>query len=89
MNFTPFTVARYGVYVAIAVAIMSIYLGHQNGATFEFVLLRAVGLFVIVTALGLGAEAVLTVESPPTHASPPARPATTDTADNAEEGSPE
>ncbi len=90
-NFTPFTVTRYGVYLAIGVSLLSIFLGYQAGATFDYVLLRAVGLFVIITALGLGAEAVLTVESPPTPGATiePVAATSTEETESAEEGSPE
>lgn len=64
MTFQPFMVARYGVYAACAVAILSIFIGRQAGASFDFLLLRSIAVFVIVTALGLGAEALLSVEGP-------------------------
>ncbi len=63
MTFRPYTVARYGLYAAAFVAVLSVYIGRQAGASFEFTLLRAVVVFVIVTALGLGAEAVLSFEA--------------------------
>ncbi len=61
MNLRPFTVATYGVYAAIAVAGLSVWLGKQAGASLDFALLRAVFIFVIFTALAFGAEAVLTI----------------------------
>lgn len=61
MSFRPFTVARYGVYLALAVAGMSLWLGLQAGATLDYALLRGVFVFVIFTALGFAAEAILTV----------------------------
>jgi hypothetical protein len=64
MNFVPYTVARYGIYTACAVALLSIFIGRQAGASFDFLLLRSIAVFVIVTALGLGAEAVLSFEGP-------------------------
>jgi hypothetical protein len=66
MNLPPMTVARYGVYLATFASVMSIYLGYQAGATLDFCLLRAVFVFVVVAALGFGAEAVLTVGWMPT-----------------------
>ncbi len=55
----PYTLARYGVYAAATVSLLSLWLGVRNGAAFDFALLRAVFFFVIVAALGFGAEAVL------------------------------
>lgn len=60
-TFRPYTVARYGVYLAIGVAVMSVWLGANAGATLDFTILRGVFVFLIVTALGFGAEAVLTL----------------------------
>lgn len=59
--FRPFTVARYGVYLALGTAVMSVWLGSNAGATLDFTILRGVFIFLIVTALGFGAEAVLTL----------------------------
>jgi len=61
MTFPPFEVARYGVYAAIAIAAISMWLGHQAGASLDWALMRAVFFFVIVAALGFAAEAVLTI----------------------------
>jgi hypothetical protein len=61
VRFQPFAVARYGVWLALAAAAMSAWLGDHAGATFDYVLLRAVFVFVIFVLLGFGAEAVLTV----------------------------
>jgi hypothetical protein len=74
MTLRPYTVARYGVYLAAAVAALSAWLGHQAGATLDFTLMRAVFVFVIFTALGFGAEAILTLGS--AQASPPPAPTT-------------
>lgn len=85
MNFVPYTVARYGVLAACAVAVLSVFIGRQAGASFDFLLLRSIAVFVIVTALGLAAEAVLSVEGPKAlPAGPPSSevndpPASTDT----------
>ncbi|MGE5596190.1 MAG: hypothetical protein ACM3S1_09170 [Hyphomicrobiales bacterium] len=72
--FRPYTIARYGVYLAIAVAAMSIWLGQRAGASLDYSLLRAVFVFVIFTALAFGAEAVFTVgwqPPPPKALAPP------------------
>ncbi len=70
MNLQPYAVARYGVYLALGVAAISVWLGQQAGASLDFALLRAVFVFVVFTALGFGAEGVLTLgvrggEEPP------------------------
>lgn len=65
MNLQPFTVARYGVYAAMAIAAMSVWLGQRAGATLDYTLLRGVFVFVIFTALAFGAEAVLMLNVPP------------------------
>ncbi|MCZ2112011.1 MAG: hypothetical protein LC118_21030 [Dehalococcoidia bacterium] len=72
MNLRPYTVARFGVYVALAIAALSVWLGQQAGATLDFSLMRAVFIFVIFTALGFGAEAVLSAGLSPPIATPPA-----------------
>ena len=61
----PYTVARYGVYVAAGVSLLSIWLGVRSGAAFDFALLRSVFFFVIVAVLGFGAEAVLLLTPAP------------------------
>jgi len=71
MNLQPYTVARFGVYAALAVAAMSVWLGQQAGATLDFALLRAVFVFVGFTAIGFAAEAVLTVGWQPPPPPPP------------------
>lgn len=71
----PFTLARYGVYAAAAVAAISVWLGTRAGMPLDYSLLRSVFFFVIITALGFGAEAVLLTAPPPPPASaapPPA-----------------
>lgn len=55
----PFTVARYGMYAAVAIAAVSVWLGHRAGASLDYAVLRGVIVFVIFAALGFGAEAVL------------------------------
>ncbi|MEO8538500.1 MAG: hypothetical protein ABI577_02075 [bacterium] len=55
----PYTVARFGVYAAAGVSLLSVWLGTRAGASFDYALLRSVFFFVIVAALGFGAEAVL------------------------------
>jgi len=61
VTFRPYTVARWGVYLALAAAVMSAWLGQRAGASLDFVLMRSVFVFVVVAGLGFGAEAVLTV----------------------------
>lgn len=61
MNFQPLSVARYGLLLAFAAAVMSAWLGHRAGATFDYALLRSIAVFIIFAVLGFGAEAVLTV----------------------------
>jgi hypothetical protein len=55
----PYTIARYGVYLAGAVAVISVWLGTRAGSPLDYALLRSVFFFVIVAALSFGAEAVL------------------------------
>ena len=66
----PYTIARFGVYAAAAVAALSVWLGTRAGAPLDYALLRSVFFFVIVAALSFGAEAVLLLTPIP----PPARP---------------
>ena len=65
MSLRPYTIARCGIYLALAVAAISMWLGQQAGATLDFTLLRAVFVFVILAAIGFGAEAVLTINFQP------------------------
>lgn len=67
----PYTIARYGVYLAAAVAAISVWLGLRAGVALDYALLRSVFFFVIVTALAFGAEAVLLL-TPIPPALPPA-----------------
>jgi hypothetical protein len=76
----PYTVARYGVYLAAAVAALSVWLGLRAGVALDYALLRAVFFFVIVAGLSFGAEAVLLLTP-----IPPARPAP-EAADRADAG---
>ena len=59
MSLPPFTIARYGVLVAVAVAAISVWLGHRGGVALDHALLRAVFYFLIVIVLAFAAEAVL------------------------------
>ena len=61
----PYTVARYGLYFAIAVAVLSVWLGQQAGASLDYSLLRAVFVFLLFAIIAFLAEAVLTVHVPP------------------------
>jgi hypothetical protein len=55
---------------------LSAYLGYQNGASLDFVVLRGVFVFIIVCALGFAAEAILSIQVPTTPVTrPPAAPA--------------
>lgn len=71
MSLPPYTIARYGVYVAAAVALLSVWLGTRAGAALDYALLRSVFFFVIVAALGFGAEAVILTTPPPPPAAAP------------------
>jgi len=61
----PYTVARYGLYFAIGVALLSVWLGQQAGASLDYSLLRAVFVFLLFTVIAFVAEAVLSVRIPP------------------------
>ncbi len=69
--FRPMAVARYGVYLALAAAVLSAWLGQRAGATLDFAVLRSVFVFVVVASLGFAAEAVLTIGWRPTPPAPP------------------
>ena len=71
MNLRTYTVTRWGIYVALAFAGMSVWLGMNAGASLDFALLRAVFVFVLFTAIALGADAVLTLN---VHLTPPPAP---------------
>ncbi len=60
----PFVVVRYGIYFAVAVAVVSAWLGQRAGFSFDLVMLRAVFVFVLFAVLAIGAEAVLNVGLP-------------------------
>ena len=59
MTLPPYTVARYGLYAAIAIAVVSAWLGLRAGASLDYVVLRGAIVFVIFAGLALAAEAVL------------------------------
>jgi hypothetical protein len=65
MSLLPFSVARYGVWVAVTVAATSVWLGHRGGVALDQALLRAVFYFLIVTVMAFAAEAVLLTTPPP------------------------
>jgi hypothetical protein len=78
----PYTIARYGVYLAGAVALLSVWLGLRAGSALDYALLRSVFFFVIVSALSFGAEAVLLLTPVPAPEPPretPSRPEAGDT----------
>lgn len=64
MTLRPFTLARWGVYLAVAAASVSVWLGLREGYALDYLLMRSVIYFVIVTAIGFGAEAVLLTAPP-------------------------
>ncbi len=70
MTFRAYTIARWGIYAAAGVALLSVWLGMNAGSSLDYALLRSVFFFVIVAGLGFGAEAVLLLTPPPP---PPAR----------------
>jgi hypothetical protein len=84
MTIPPFTVARYGVWVALAVSALSVWLGTRAGVPLDHAVLRAVFFFLIVTVMAFGAEAVLLTSPPARH--PPAQspPTPDETAESAE-----
>ncbi len=76
MTFPPYTIARYGVWIALSVAALSVWLATRSGIALDQALLRAVFFFLLVTVMALGAEAVLlTTPPPPGPAEEPASPA--------------
>ena len=76
MTFRPYTVARWGLYAAAGAAFMSVWLGRQAGASLDFLMLRAVFVFVIVSALAFAAEAMLSSAFTPPAPSPRPQPKT-------------
>ena len=59
MTLLPYTVARYGMYAALMVAIGSMILGYRAGASLDYVILRGVIVFVVFAALAIAAEGIL------------------------------
>lgn len=59
MSARPLFIARYGVYAAVGVAILSGWLAYRGGNAVDASLMRAVFVFVLFTGLGFGAEAVI------------------------------
>lgn len=55
----PLYVARHGVFVALAAAVISAWLTHRSGNPLDVSLMRSVFVFVLFTGLGFGAEAVI------------------------------
>lgn len=64
MNLPPYTIARYGVWAALAVAALSVWLGLGAGQPFDYAILRSVFFFLIVTVMAFAAEAVLLTTPP-------------------------
>ncbi len=77
MTLQPFQLARYGVYLALALAAISVFLAHNAGNALDVALMRALLVFVFFTAIAFGAEAV--IHSAPAQA--PARPSRQRTAE--------
>lgn len=55
----PFVIARYGIYLALAIAVLSVILARGSGTAFDTALLRALFVFVLFTALAFGADAIV------------------------------
>ena len=51
--------ARYGVYTALGVAVLSLLLAHNAGMPMDVAAARSLFIFVVFSALAFGAEAVL------------------------------
>ena len=73
MMLRPLAVARYGVFAAVIVAALSVWLGQRAGASLDYALMRGVVAFVVVVGLALAAEFVLTTVSGGPAPAPPAR----------------
>lgn len=71
----PFTIARYGVYLALAAAIATAWFGTRAGYSFDWSLMRAIFTFVLVTAVAFGAEAIVLTSPPRTTPENPEPPA--------------
>jgi uncharacterized membrane protein YedE/YeeE len=89
VNARPLFIARYGVYAAVAVALLSGWLAYRAGNPVDASLMRAVFVFVLFTGLGFGAEAVIAtapgrarhVNQPPPQTAPQHAPAPEDSQD--------
>lgn len=68
----PYTIARYGVYAALAMAVAAAWLGTRAGYPFDQALMRAIFTFVLVTAVAFGAEAIVLTSPPRPQPPPPA-----------------
>jgi prolipoprotein diacylglyceryltransferase len=72
VNLQPFTVARYGVYVALGIAVVSLALSRNAGIPMDVAAARSIFIFVAFAAIAFGAEAVLlTASRPLTHTTQP------------------
>ena len=60
----PMTVAKWGVYGAALFAALRAWLGLRAGGTWDYVLLRAVFVFILLTVLVLALEAAVTLLPP-------------------------
>jgi hypothetical protein len=70
----PYTIARYGVFAAIAVAIATAWLANRAGYPFDQALMRSIFTFVLVTVVAFGAEAIILTSPPRPPQPPPSRP---------------
>jgi hypothetical protein len=75
VNLRPYTVARYGIYGALAFAALSVWLGQRAGASLDYTILRGVFIFIVFTGLAFGADAVLTLGVRLAPPEPPVQPA--------------
>ncbi|WP_322819635.1 hypothetical protein [Tepidiforma sp.] len=71
----PFTIARYGVYLALGAAIATVWLGTRAGYPLDQSLMRAIFTFVLVTVVAFGAEAIILTSPPRSPSNPPEPPA--------------
>lgn len=83
MTIPPFALARYGVWTALAVSALSVWLGLRSGVALDHAVLRAVFFFLIVTVMAFGAEAVI-LTSPPVRKPSGAAPSPDESIESAE-----
>ena len=59
MKLQPFTVARYGIFTALGIALLSLALSRNAGIPMDVAAARSIFIFVAFAAIAFGAEAVL------------------------------